>query len=257
MGGGSSQQTYQVPWKLITPQEPVKEGLAVYWFPTGKAEVDKSSLRESRTLQLYSQQCVTMGIVDPQTALGQKYVPDGKLPVAVLVQADGTVVNKLENKDGQAQGWRSGKAGGKRDEEARVRRERKDGSRQGQGQIWRQPGGNCRAETGVEQKCMFPGKAKDAVKELKKLGVTDLNAEAMPDGPNFDAAVSARIQKNDVDGPDGGKMTPSTRWRRSITRPRTTLIRTILRRCATWASCIGTTRASGTKRARPSTRSWP
>jgi len=26
---------------------------------------------------------------------------------------------------------------------ARVRRERKDGSRQGQGQIWRQPGGNC------------------------------------------------------------------------------------------------------------------
>jgi tetratricopeptide (TPR) repeat protein len=47
----------------------------------------------------------------------------------------------------------------------------------------------------VEQKCMFPGKAKDAVKELKKLGVTDLNAEAMPDGPNFDAAVSAKIQK--------------------------------------------------------------
>src|SRR6202035_1666379 len=35
MGGGSSQQTYQVPWKMITPQEPVKEGLAVYWFPTG------------------------------------------------------------------------------------------------------------------------------------------------------------------------------------------------------------------------------
>ncbi|MCU1331883.1 MAG: hypothetical protein JWM08_875, partial [Candidatus Angelobacter sp.] len=46
MSGGSagSSQTYQVPWKLITPQEPVKEGLAVYWFPTGKAEVEKSSL---------------------------------------------------------------------------------------------------------------------------------------------------------------------------------------------------------------------
>jgi len=101
MGGGSSQQTYQVPWKLITPQEPVKEGLAVYWFPTGKAEVEKSSLRESRTLQLYSQQCVTMGIVDVQSALGQKYVPDGKLPVAVLVQADGTVVTKLENQNGK------------------------------------------------------------------------------------------------------------------------------------------------------------
>ncbi|HWG38905.1 MAG TPA: hypothetical protein VN658_00045, partial [Candidatus Acidoferrales bacterium] len=101
MGGGSSQQTYQVPWKLITPQEPVKEGLAVYWFPTGKQEVERSSLRESRTLQLYSQQCVTMGIVDVQSALGQKYVPDGKLPVALLVQADGTVVTKLENTNGK------------------------------------------------------------------------------------------------------------------------------------------------------------
>ncbi|HZD95221.1 MAG TPA: tetratricopeptide repeat protein, partial [Candidatus Sulfotelmatobacter sp.] len=47
----------------------------------------------------------------------------------------------------------------------------------------------------VDQKCMFPGKAKDAVKELKKLGVTDVNAEAMPDSPNFDPALSARIQK--------------------------------------------------------------
>ena len=100
-GGGSSQQTYQVPWKLITPQEPVKEGLAVYWFPTGKQEVEKSSLRESRTLQLYSQQCVTMGIVDVQSPLGQKYVPDGKLPVALLVQADGTVVSKIENQNGK------------------------------------------------------------------------------------------------------------------------------------------------------------
>ena len=100
-GGGSSQQTYQVPWKLITPQEPVKEGLAVYWFPTGKQEVERSSLRESRTLQLYSQQCVTMGIVDVQSSLGQKYVPDGKLPVALLVQADGTVVTKLENTNGK------------------------------------------------------------------------------------------------------------------------------------------------------------
>ena len=40
MGGGgmSSSQTYQVPWKLVKPEEPVKEGLAVYWFPTGADE---------------------------------------------------------------------------------------------------------------------------------------------------------------------------------------------------------------------------
>src|ERR1041385_2672823 len=172
MGGGSSQQTYQVPWKLITPQEPVKEGLAVYWFPTGKQEVERSSLRESRTLQLYSQQCVTMGIVDVQGPLGQKYVPDGKLPVALLVQADGTVVNKLEAaiKEKMEAAKAKAKSG---DNQAAI----------------------AELKQVVDQKCMFPGKAKDAVKELKKLGVADLNAEAMPDGPNFDPAVSAKIQK--------------------------------------------------------------
>ena len=45
---------------------------------------------------------------------------------------------------------------------------------------------------------MFPGKAKDAVKELKKLGVTDVNAEAMPDGPNFDRGGEREDPENDV-----------------------------------------------------------
>src|SRR5258708_23775743 len=101
-GGGMSQQTYQVPWKVIKPDDsPVKDGLVVYWFPLSAEELQKSSLRESRTLQLYSQQCVTMGIVDVRTPIGQKFVPDGKLPVAVLAQPDGTVVNKVENKNGK------------------------------------------------------------------------------------------------------------------------------------------------------------
>src|SRR5579871_4751983 len=57
MSGGGSTQTYQVPWKLIKPEDGVvKSGLAVYWFPTNADEVQKSSLRESRPLQVYSQQ---------------------------------------------------------------------------------------------------------------------------------------------------------------------------------------------------------
>ncbi|MGB9121453.1 MAG: tetratricopeptide repeat protein [Candidatus Angelobacter sp.] len=195
MGGGSSQQTYMVPWKLITPQEPVKEGLAVYWFPTGKQEVERSSLRESRTLQLYSQQCVTMGIVDVQSALGQKYVPDGKLPVAVLVQADGTVVTKLENTKGKL------KVGDleKLLESEMKKRESAVKEKMEAAKAKAKAGDNQAAiaelKQVVEQKCMFPGKAKDAVKELKKLGVTDLNAEVMPDGPNFDPVISEQIQK--------------------------------------------------------------
>src|SRR5205807_2256580 len=44
----------------------------------------------------------------------------------------------------------------------------------------------------LEQKCLFPDKAKDAAKELKKLGVTDV-AE-IPDGPNFDPRVMAQVE---------------------------------------------------------------
>jgi len=50
----------------------------------------------------------------------------------------------------------------------------------------------------VEQKCMFPGKAKDAAKELKKLGVTETGR--MYDGPNFDRAVGARITATLAEG---------------------------------------------------------
>ncbi len=49
----------------------------------------------------------------------------------------------------------------------------------------------------VEQKCMFPGKAKNAAKELKKLGVNEVASIA--DGPDyaapvFEARQSARIE---------------------------------------------------------------
>jgi tetratricopeptide (TPR) repeat protein len=46
--------------------------------------------------------------------------------------------------------------------------------------------------TVVEQKCLFPNRAKDAAKELKKLGVS---VAEIPDGPNFDPAVTAQMQK--------------------------------------------------------------
>jgi tetratricopeptide (TPR) repeat protein len=195
MGGGASAQTYQVPWKLIKPEEPVKEGLAVYWFPTGKEEVEKSSLRESRTLQLYAQQCVTMGIVDVNSPIGAKYVPDGQLPVAVLIQADGTVVNRVENKKGKLAVGDLEKLveSEMKKRESAVKEKMEDAKAKAKSGDSKTAIAELRQV--VDQKCMFPGKAKDAVKELKKLGVTDLNAEMMPDGPNFDPALSAKIQK--------------------------------------------------------------
>jgi tetratricopeptide (TPR) repeat protein len=45
----------------------------------------------------------------------------------------------------------------------------------------------------LEQKCMFPGEAKEAAKELKKLGVTDI--AAIPDSPQFCACGDSKDRK--------------------------------------------------------------
>src|SRR5579863_5480974 len=83
-GGGMSEQTYPVPWKVIQPTDPPpSQGLAVYWLPSSQAELEKSSMRFSRVLSTYSQQCVAMGIVDFRTPLGKKFIGDEKPPVAV------------------------------------------------------------------------------------------------------------------------------------------------------------------------------
>ena len=44
----------------------------------------------------------------------------------------------------------------------------------------------------AEEKCLFPKKAKDAAKELKKLGVEEIGS--IPDAPIFDRVQSARIE---------------------------------------------------------------
>src|SRR5215831_16112912 len=99
-GGGGGTQTFPVPWKIVKPGDTFKEGLALYWFPSSQGELERSSLRFSQMLSSYASQCITMGIVDQRMELGQKLAAHDALPVALLVQADGTIVGKLENKNG-------------------------------------------------------------------------------------------------------------------------------------------------------------
>ncbi|HKE31871.1 MAG TPA: hypothetical protein VKD65_09115, partial [Candidatus Angelobacter sp.] len=170
MGGGVSQETYPVPWKLIQPQDPpVSQGLVVYWFPSSQTEIEKSSLRFSRTLSVYSQQCVTMGIADFRTNVGKQFVSGDTPPVAVLAQPDGKVIGKAQNNKGFLKVEQVEKL---LDTEMKSREDSvkhqmdaakekvKSGDSQGAIQIYRAV---------YDQKCMFPGKAKDAAKELKKL----------------------------------------------------------------------------------------
>ena len=99
--GGADEPAYQVPWKVMKPSDPpVNDGLILYWFPTGQQELERSSLRNSRTLTMYSSQCVAMTVAEATAAVGQKLVGNSKLPVAVLAEPDLTVVGRAENVNG-------------------------------------------------------------------------------------------------------------------------------------------------------------
>jgi tetratricopeptide (TPR) repeat protein len=195
-GGGTTQQTYPVPWKFVQPQDsPAAGGMVVYWFPTGTKEIENSSLRNSRILTLYSEQCVTMGIADAHLALGKKFVPDvpdEKLPVVVLANADGTVVSRLENTNGRlkvenveklVEGEFKKREDAVKQQMEDAKNKAKSGDSAGAVQLYRAV---------YDQRCLFPKRAKDAAKELKKLGATDI-AE-VPTPPSFEPTLNAAIQ---------------------------------------------------------------
>lgn len=192
-GGGSAAPTYPVPWKVRAPKDPPAQGLVLYWFPLTNDEIKKSSLRESRVLSLYAGQCVAMEIGDYRTPVGQQMIGESKPPIAVLANADGTPVAKAENKNGflkvdQVEKLVTGEV---KERETALDDQLKDAAAKAKA------GDNDAAiklyRSVYDQKCMFPKKAKEAAKELKKLGVGDI-AE-IPAAPVFEPRKSALIEQ--------------------------------------------------------------
>ena len=192
-GGGVAQpQVYYVPWKLAKPQDPqVTSGLILYWFPSSPEELQKSSLRVSRSLSLYATQCVTMDVAEPSSTLRTKFAAEDKLPVAILVSPDGTVVGKLQNNNGMLHVEDLEKLLGnelKKREDAlenklKAAKETAKSDKEAAIPLYRAV---------ADEKCMFPKKAKEAAKELKKLGV---EVGEIPDPPNFDPKKSMEIER--------------------------------------------------------------
>jgi tetratricopeptide (TPR) repeat protein len=193
-GPAADTQVYMVPWKLLRPEDPkIAAGMILYWFPSSNDELKKSSLRTSRTLSLYASQCVSMQVSTLQTPVGQKLGADTKLPVAVLANPDGTIIAKAENKDGflkvdQVEKMVDTEFKHREDtikqQMDEAKNKAKAGDTDGAIKLYRAV---------VEQKCLFPQKAKDAVNGLKKLGVNE--AIVIPDAPIFDRATGAQIEK--------------------------------------------------------------
>ncbi|HJQ31353.1 MAG TPA: hypothetical protein VJ866_04190 [Pyrinomonadaceae bacterium] len=201
-GSSTSPQVYYVPWKVREAKDPRPAGLVLYWFPLSNDELKKSSLRESRTLSLYASQCVSMELADFHTPEGQKLVGDSKPPVAVLATPEGSPLGKAENAGGilkVAQVEKLVETEVKQRESAldaklkEAREKAKAGDSTAAVELLRPV---------LEQKCMFPSKAKDAAKELKKLGVKEVagGTNAAAPLPVFDPDKSARIERVMHDG---------------------------------------------------------
>jgi len=186
-GGGAAAETYPVPWKIRKPADPPAKGLVVYWFPASADELKKSSLRMSRPLSLYASQCVSMEVADDRVPNAQTLIGEAKLPVAVIATPDGTPVTRVENTAGKLKVEALEKV---LTTEVKTRESAVDGQLKA---------AKAKAEAGEKdeaiklfqavaaQKCMFPGKAKTAAKELKKLGVTDV--AGVDDSPEFPIPV--------------------------------------------------------------------
>jgi hypothetical protein len=91
-----------VPWKVLNPGDTAPHAqLIVYWLPASRDEMRHSELLTSRTLTIYSSQCVAMHVVRPDdferiTKLGA----NGKAPVVLLLDGDGREVTHIDNEAG-------------------------------------------------------------------------------------------------------------------------------------------------------------
>ena len=255
-GGGTAPQVYHVPWAAWSSKDaPTVSGLVLYWFPASQDELNKSSLRTSRALSLYAAQCVTMKVADAAQPATQNVLGDAKPPVAVLATPDGSVINKAEGKNNflkVEQVEKLVESELKQRETAvdtqlkEAKEKEKAGDKDAAIKLYQSVAG---------EKCMFPKKAKDAAKELKKLGVAEI-AGATDDQlfsiPVFEKRQSALIERTMQRGlvaeNNARYLTAEKLYRQAhLMDPADP------RRCVISANSIATTSAIGTKRARPST----
>jgi tetratricopeptide (TPR) repeat protein len=192
-----NRQVYQVPWKAFHADKPAPtEGLVLYWFPASANEVQNSSLRTSRDLSLYAGGCIAMFVADGSAPIVKKLGADAAAPLAVLADADGNVLGKV--------GAHKGKLLAE-DVEDMVEAElnRRDdllGANISEGKAKVKAGDKAGAtqlfQGVMSQRCLFPKRAKDAAKELKKLGVPVADADInTPDAakPVFAGPVAAKV----------------------------------------------------------------
>lgn len=204
-GGNTPAQVYVVPWKLFPPgQQPsATSGLILFWIPATPEEARASKLQVSRELSLDAAKCIAMALITPDNKpLVDKYAVDGKLPVAVLTDAAGAELARVTQ---------SGKGGlDVYDVEKMVAKQldtldealkTKNKDAKNKAEANDKDGAIKLFKEVVEQKCLFPSRAKDAAKGLEKLGVT-VDVSQLSDAPDpiHTGTVPAEIERVMTEG---------------------------------------------------------
>jgi tetratricopeptide (TPR) repeat protein len=195
-GGGRSEgpapPVYKVPWKIWEARTAPQKGLVLYWFPASNDEIKKSSLLASRILTVYSSQCVSMTVADSKTPELQSIIGNSAVPVAVLASSEGAPINKVENTAGKLKVEQVEKLvdAEMKQRETSLDAQLKDGKEKAK--AGDSQGAIALLKPVAGEKCLFPKKAKDAAKELKKLGVEEIGS--IPESPILDRVQGARIE---------------------------------------------------------------
>lgn len=199
-GGGahdSAPQVYQVPWQIFKADLTAKEGLLLYWFPLSTKELTESSLRVSRDLALWAAQGVTMYVADLGMPVAQQLKAVSNVNQVVLTDSAGNILGRVEGQKGMLKA---------KDVEKIVRDELKKREAMIAQNL---ADAKAKAKAGDKaaaielykavwgERVLFPKRAKDAAKELKKLGVTvalDDTINALPEtAAIFDGTVATEV----------------------------------------------------------------
>jgi hypothetical protein len=171
--GSGDSTVHFVPWRYLEAGvTSVKGPLTLYWLPSSREDLKRSELQSSRKLTAIAAQCVGMDVVLPEDAATiEKLGATGKLPQALLTDADGNVVRRTENVRGtlklaaveqMVEDELSSRDASVYAQFSEAKKDATAGQKNAAIDLFRKV---------WEQRCMFPAAAGEAQRALKVLGV--------------------------------------------------------------------------------------
>jgi tetratricopeptide (TPR) repeat protein len=194
VGGMGNAEAYYVPWRHTRTKDDLttKDSLILYWIPVSATEFQKSPLRYSRTLTLYAGQCIAMCVIDSaDSPIAKEYAAGATQPVAALVTADGSLIAKTEGSGGQLAARQVEDLVGAEYKKREAVINQKIDAAAIKAKTGDSEGAIADYRSVLEQSCLFPKRAREASRRLKKMGVGGVGS--VPDAPNFDPIIGSRM----------------------------------------------------------------